>query len=134
MPTAKELEQIAVFERTRPFFSSKELLDVRLDRARAGAAARPHRVGEAGAAASSRTCRSVAPEQKAGICAVCHSGPMLNETNQFFPAPPLRRGGRFQSMLVSELNEAGNPVHDFVFKNPDGTTTLVVEPGSGSGA
>ena len=34
-------------------------------------------------------------------------------------------------MLVSELNEAGNPVHDFVFKNADGTTSHVVSPDPG---
>ena len=56
---------------------------------------------------------------------------MLNETNQFIPAPPFRRGGRFQTVLVSELNEAGNPVIDFLFKNPDGTTTAVSSPDPG---
>ncbi len=72
-----------------------------------------------------------APDQKAGICAACHGGPMLNETNQFLPVPPARRGGRFQSVLVSELNAAGNAVHDFVFKNPDGSTSHVVSPDPG---
>jgi cytochrome c peroxidase len=32
---------------------------------------------------------------------------------------------------VSELNEAGNPVLDFVFKNHDGTTTAVSSPDPG---
>ena len=32
---------------------------------------------------------------------------------------------------VSELNEMGNPVLDFVFENPDGTTTLVSSPDPG---
>jgi cytochrome c peroxidase len=56
---------------------------------------------------------------------------MLNETNQFLPVPPMRRGGRFQSVLISELNEAANPVHDFVFRNPDGTTSHIVSPDPG---
>ena len=56
---------------------------------------------------------------------------MLNETNEFIPVPPLRRGGRFQSILVSELNAIGNPVQDFVFENPDGTTTTVSSPDPG---
>lgn len=45
--------------------------------------------------------------------------------------PPLARGGRFQSVLVSELNAAGNPVIDFIFTNPDGTETLVSSPDPG---
>ena len=34
-------------------------------------------------------------------------------------------------MLVSELNQAGNPVMDFLFKNQDGTTTMVSSPDPG---
>ena len=34
-------------------------------------------------------------------------------------------------MLVSEFNAAGNRVRDFIFKNPDGTTTLVKSPDPG---
>ena len=62
---------------------------------------------------------------------MCHSGPMLNETNEFIPVPPLPRGGRFQSVFVSELNTAGNPVIDFVFHNPDGTSVVFSTPRSG---
>ena len=36
-----------------------------------------------------------------------------------------RRGGRFQTVCVSEFNAAGNPVIDFVFHNADGTATTV---------
>ncbi|GFE81563.1 hypothetical protein GCM10011487_35630 [Steroidobacter agaridevorans] len=68
---------------------------------------------------------------KSGLCANCHSGPMLNETNEFGPFPPFARGGRFQSVGVSEVNIAGNPVYDFVFTNPDGTTTTVSSPDPG---
>ncbi len=53
---------------------------------------------------------------------------MLNETNEFIPAPPLQRGGRFQSVFVSEFNDAGNPAYDWVFRNPDGTTTEFSSP------
>jgi cytochrome c peroxidase len=68
---------------------------------------------------------------KRGICAFCHSGPMLNETNEFIPAPPFRRGARFQSVFVSEFNVAGNPVHEFLFRNEDGTTTTISSPDPG---
>jgi cytochrome c peroxidase len=129
-PTAKEAELIAVFERTRPFFSSKDLFTFAWT-------GHPPTLPK-GRTASEKRGRLffedvpfTAPDQKAGICAACHSGPMLNETNQFLPVPPARRGGRFQSVLVSELNAAGNPVHDFVFKNPDGSTSHVVSPDPG---
>jgi hypothetical protein len=68
---------------------------------------------------------------KQGTSAVCHSGPMLNDTKEFFAAPPFKRGGRFQSVLVSELNKEGNPVIDFVFRNLDGTTMTVSSPDPG---
>ena len=129
-PTAKEAELIAVFERTRPFFSSRDLFTFAwtghppaLPKGRTAAEKRGRLFFE--------DVPFTSPDQKAGICAACHSGPMLNETNQFLPVPPMRRGGRFQSVLVSELNEAGNPVHDFVFRNPDGTTSHIVSPDPG---
>jgi cytochrome c peroxidase len=129
-PTAKELELIAVFERTRGFFSSKDLFTFSwtghqptLPKGRTAAEQRGRLFFE--------DVPFTAPDQKAGLCAACHSGPMLNETNQFLPVPPMRRGGRFQSVLVSELNEAGNPVHDFVFKNADGSTSHIVSPDPG---
>ena len=56
------------------------------------------------------------PNFKRGLCASCHSGPLLNQTNQFLPLP-LPPGTRFQSVLVSEINEGGNPPIDFVFHN-----------------
>jgi len=129
-PTAKEAELIAVFERTRPFFSSRDLYTFAwtghpptLPKGRTAAERRGRLFFE--------DVPFTSPTQKAGLCATCHSGPMLNETNQFIPVAPLRRGGRFQTILVSELNDAGNPVHDFVFKNPDGSTTHVVSPDPG---
>jgi hypothetical protein len=130
-PTAKELEQIAVFERTRPFFSSHALWEFawtgrppELPRGNTPSERRGRRFFEDAPIGSGS-------DGKTGLCAACHSGAMLNETNQFIPAPPFRRGGRFQSVLVSELNEAGNPVFDFVFRNGDGTTTTVSSPDPG---
>jgi hypothetical protein len=108
-PTAKELEHIAVFERTRPFFTSRDLFAFAwtgypptLPKGRTEAERRGRLFFE--------DVPFTSPTQKAGICAACHSGPMLNETNEFLPAPPMRRGGRFQSVLVSELNAAGKPI------------------------
>jgi cytochrome c peroxidase len=129
-PSAKDLERIAEFERTRQFFSSKELWNLAVT-------GKPPAL-PTGRSASEKRGREFFEDAplgtgnfKRGICAICHSGPMLNETNEFIPVPPLRRGGRFQSVLVSELNEIGNPVQSFVFANPDGTTTTVASPDPG---
>jgi cytochrome c peroxidase len=34
-------------------------------------------------------------------------------------------------VLVSELNTAGNPVREFIFRNPDGSTSVVRSPDPG---
>ena len=117
--TARELDLIAAFQRTPRFYSSLEMLRFALT-------GRPPGLPE-GRTASEKRGRvffedlppdfSVNPPNfKPGACAACHSGPLLNETNQFLPVavPP---GTRFQSVLVSEFNEAGNPVMTFVFRN-----------------
>jgi cytochrome c peroxidase len=129
LPTREELDLIADFQQTRSFFSSNMLFRF----ARAGVSpALP-----TGSTDSERRGRRffedvpVSGDSKPGICATCHSGPMLNETNEFIPVPPLGRGGRFQTVLVSELNAAGNPVIDFIFQNPDGSTTVVSSPDPG---
>jgi hypothetical protein len=54
---------------------------------------------------------------------------MLNETNELLFAVgkvPVRT--RFQSVRVSEVNDAHNPVHEYVFTDPDGTTTRLMSP------
>jgi hypothetical protein len=133
-PTLKELDLIAAFQRTPAFFSSPELEAFAL---RGGA--RPELpLGETEAEVRGRRFFIDAPpvpppagDFKTGLCAGCHSGPMLNETNEFIPAPPFRRGGRFQSVAVSEFNAAKNPVIDFLFRNPDGSVTAVSSPDPG---
>jgi len=65
-----------------------------------------------------------------------HSGPMLNQTDSFFRYGPrfglVPAGTRFfRSVGVSELNEGGNPVHQFNWLNPDGTQTVVWSPDPG---
>ena len=72
--------------------------------------------------------RFEAANPKLGSCALCHSGPMLNRTNQFFIPPA---GARFQSVAVSEFNSAKNPVRTFVFRNPDGSETTIASPDPG---
>jgi cytochrome c peroxidase len=129
-PTAAELKRLADFELTDRFFSSPEL--------RRFAGGGPAPTLPAGRTAAERRGRRFFEDVtdfadlKHGLCAGCHSGPMLNETNLTLTAisgvPP---HSRFQSVLVAELNAAHNPVHDFVFTNPDNTTTHVVSADPG---
>ena len=128
-PTALELQQIADFQQTRPFFSSNGVWQF----AKHG---RPPMLpdGETDSERRGRRFFDDVPftgDSKPGICAICHSGPMLNETNEFIPVPPFDRGGRFQTVFVSELNAARNPVRTFLFRNPDGTVRRVRSPDPG---
>jgi hypothetical protein len=55
---------------------------------------------------------------------------MLNAMNKYNPAGgPV--GTRFFTAFVSELNETGTPTRDYVFTNPDGTSTTVTSPDPG---
>lgn len=73
---------------------------------------------------------------KPGLCAHCHSGPLLNQTNQFaqffIPSPaPIPAGQRFISVGVSEFNEGQNPVREFIFNKgtPEEAHLLSPDPG-----
>jgi cytochrome c peroxidase len=119
--TPRELDLIAKFQQTPRFFSSPALLFFALTGQAPGL--------PQGRTASEKRGRAffedlppdfsvTPPNFKVGACAACHSGPMMNQTNQFLPVavPP---GTRFQTVLVSEFNAAGNPVMDFVFRNQE---------------
>jgi cytochrome c peroxidase len=128
-PKTRELELVAAFQHTPSFFSSSTTLLY------AYAGIKPTLpAGRTPEEVRGRRFFVDAPlggDFKSGLCAHCHSGPMLNETNEFVPFPPFRRGGRFASIGVSEMNIAGNPVRDYVFTNPDGTQTTVSSPDPG---
>ena len=115
---ARELELIARFQQNAPRFFTSPALDFF---AHGGPAPRL----PLGRTASEKRGRTffedvppdfsvTPPNFKVGACAACHSGPLLNQTNQFLPLP-VPPGTRFQSVLVSELNEGGNTPIDFVF-------------------
>lgn len=126
-PTEQQLNSIAAFEKSLRFFSSPALA--------AYAHGGPAPQLPAGSTDSEKRGRlffvdtPFDPNSKLGSCALCHSGPMLNATNQY--APFATPGTRFSNVGVSELNTAGNPLLDFVFTNPDGTTTIVTSPDPG---
>jgi cytochrome c peroxidase len=129
-PTLEQLTLIEKFQKTETFFTSPALRNF------AHGAAAPKL--PLGTTASERRGRrffeDIPPDAtgKDGLCAGCHAGPMLNETNlvlqQILGVEP---GTRFQSVLVSELNMAGNPLKTFVFNNPDGSTSEWTSPDLG---
>lgn len=70
-------------------------------------------------------------DHKRGLCAQCHDGPMLNETNSFNALQP--PGQKFSTNFTSELNFAGHPVHTFKYTMPDASVLRVVTPDPGRG-
>jgi cytochrome c peroxidase len=126
-PTARELDQIKAFELTDEFFSSPALKDF--------AHGRPAPTLPPGRTDSEKRGRRFFEDAfdfvdfKHGLCGACHSGPMLNQTNAFFEALTfgvVPAGSRFQSVLVSELNAAKNPLIRFNF---NGTGIVSPDPG-----
>ena len=135
VPTVADLSGISQFELTGPFYSSPTL--------RAYAHGGPAPVLPQGPTESEERGRLFFvdtpfdpnfPSNKAGSGAFCHSGPMLNRTNKFFVDATgglVPEGSRFQSVGVSEINKAANPVFSFVITNPDGSTMPLCSPDPG---
>lgn len=127
-PTAEQLALIADFQRTdKRFFSS----DVLQELASGGSAP----VLPPGKTASQQRGRLMfvetefTPGSTNGICALCHAGPMLNQTSPFnFGAPP---GARIANIGVSERNLLGLPVYTFLIDNGSGDVRAVTMPDLG---
>ena len=128
-PTREQLDLIAEFQQTdRRFFSSKKLAKFAADK-------KPPKLPK-GATPSEKRGRAmfddvpIDPDTKAGICAICHSGPMLNEFNEHNPfgAPP---GARFGEVQVSQRNLMGNPLYTFEIDEADGSVSTVTTPDPG---
>jgi cytochrome c peroxidase len=117
LPTPAQLALIAQFQKTDPrFFSSPALM------AFAHGSAAP--VLPKGNTPSEKRGRRFfvdsagGEDGKEGLCATCHSGPLLNTTNEFLQlAIAVGPGERFQTVLVSELNNMGNSPITFTFHN-----------------
>jgi len=108
VPTAEESAAIAAFQRT--LFSSPALA--------AYAMGGPPPTLPRGRTASERRGRAFfesgplsAAAGTHGLCATCHSGPMMNTTNEFNPGDPA--GLRFTGNRTSEFNERALPVYTF---------------------
>src|SRR5687768_2962223 len=130
-PTTQQLQAIADFQRTDGrFFSSKAL--------KSFAEGGPAPDLPQGHTASEKRGREFFvdapwnPPSKKGVCALCHSGPMLNTANQFTTvptgAPP---GWRAFDIGVSSRNLMNNPVRTFAVTDPCNTTMVVSSPDPG---
>lgn len=131
-PTAADLDAIREFQLTNGFFSTPAL--------RRFAQGGPAPASPEGHTASERRGRrffeNVPPDPtdfRPGLCSHCHSGPLMNQTNEFAPlfsGLPIPTGTRFLNVLVSELNVIGNDVREFVF-DPGPTEVHVLSPDAG---
>ena len=130
-PTTAQLEAIAAFQRTdNRFFSSKAL--------KSFAQGGPAPDLPQGHTASEKRGREFFvdapwnPPSKKGVCALCHSGPMLNTANEFTTvptgAPP---GWRAFDIGVSSRNLMNNPVRTFAVTDPCNNTMVVNSPDPG---
>jgi cytochrome c peroxidase len=116
--TAKQLNLIAKFQTSNQFFSSAALQAF----SRGGPAPDLPLGNTPSEKRGRRFFEDVPPNPaaglKPGLCSHCHSGPLLNQTNEFaddFILLPIPAGQRFLSVGVSEFNTMGNPVREFIF-------------------
>lgn len=132
-PTDEQLALIAAFQQTKSFFSSKAL-----ERFAAGGPPPPLPTGHTAAEKRGRRFFNdvpISPTSTEGLCAICHSGPLLNESNGFNPLPPplgfVPKGERFQSILSAELLPNGDPLRTYTVTNPDSSTfeVTISDPG-----
>ena len=127
-PTAEQLALIAEFQRTdKRFFSSDVLQEF------AGGGPAPEI--PPGKTASEQRGRlmfvetPLTPGSTNGICAQCHSGPMLNQTSPFNTgAPP---GARIANIGVSERNLLNLPEYTFLIDDGFGNVQSVRMPDLG---
>jgi hypothetical protein len=131
LPTPDQLDLLVEFEKTGGRFFSSPFLQLYAEGGPAPVLPLGHspaqQRGRRWFVASSDGFTLNAARPGDGLCAACHSGPLLNETTASVAAfgVPFPDDRRFQSILISELNEANNPVFDFVIANADGSKTPV---------
>ena len=127
-PSFEDLQLIADFQRTdAKFFSSAALRNF----ANGGP---PPELPEGNSASEKRGRlmfieTAFTPGSTEGICALCHSGPMLNRTSPFNQgAPP---GARIANIGVSERNLLNLPEYTFLIDNGFGDVRRVTMPDLG---
>jgi len=121
-PTPLQLELIAEFQRSSPrFFSSLPLFLF----AHGGPLPRLPK----GVTASEKRGRAmfddvpITPGSTRGLCAMCHSGPMLDVTNAFNIFLPDLPGLRFFGVGVTERNKLNLPTYEFIVDGVDRIVT-----------
>ena len=127
-PTPEQLALIADFQRTDTKFFSSDMLQT-------FASGGPEPVLPPGKTASEQRGRLMfvetefAPGSTKGICALCHTGPMLNQTSPFnLTGPP---GARIANIGVSERNLLNLPVYTFLIDDGFGDVQTVRMPDLG---
>lgn len=132
VPSGDDLLRIKQFQMTDAFFSSPAL---RAFAMKSGPAPTLPLGRTASEKRGRRFFEDIPPDAtfKDGLCSACHSGPLLNQANQFLEivVPGAHAGTRFQTVGVSEFNALGNPVREFIFTKSDGTKTSVLSPDPG---
>ena len=132
-PTAAQLDAIAEFQRTDAhFFSSDELEEF-------AAGGSPPELPPGVTPAEKRgrmffVDAPFAPPSKNGICALCHSGPMLNRVNQAHSdfsggSPP--PGVRFIDTGVTLVNAPNNPLRTWIIDDGINPVVTVFSPDIG---
>ena len=134
-PTLPQLELIRQFQQTdASFFSSPALRDAALG----GPRPKLPRGTTASERRGRRFFEDVPPDPtdgfKPGLCAHCHSGTLMDQTNEFAPqffGVPVKTGTRFQNVLVSFFNQANNPVREFIFNEGTPNEAHIFSPDPG---
>ena len=134
-PSAAAAHAIAAFQKSNAFFTSPELRRFALENGPAPGLPQGQTASEK---RGRRFFEDVPPDPtdgfKPGLCAHCHSGPLLNKTNefaQFFIGLPIPAGQRFMNVGVSEFNAAGNTVYKFVFNKGTPQEAVIESPDLG---
>lgn len=135
VPSLADLQAIAAFQKTNAFFTSPAIRRFALE---SGAAPELPKGQTESEKRGRRFFEDVPPDPtdgfRPGLCAHCHSGPLLNQTNQFaqlFIGLPIPAGQRFISVGVSEINEGLNPVRKFIFNQGTADVFVLESPDPG---
>jgi hypothetical protein len=135
IPSFASLQAIAAFQKSNIFFTSPEVRRFALE---AGPAPGLPAGNTASEKRGRRFFEDVPPDPsdglKPGLCSHCHSGPLLNKTNEFaddFIGLPIPAGQRFSNVGVSEFNAAQNPKHTFVFNKGTPQEVTIESPDLG---
>ena len=135
IPSFASLQAIAAFQKSNLFFTSPEVRRFALE---SGPAPGLPAGNTASEKRGRRFFEDVGPDPSAGfkpgLCSHCHSGPLLNKTNEFakdFIGLPIPAGQRFSNVGVSEFNTANNPKHTFVFNQGTPQEAMIESPDLG---